>query len=103
MAAYRQAVSAAFKEVADALASVRPARESQADTPARAAAAERAPKLARARLDAGDSGSIDRLEAERSASATALEVVRNRERQPAAAVALMKALGGGWPGLSAAR
>jgi multidrug efflux system outer membrane protein len=103
VAAYQQAVSTAFKEVADALASLRAARESQADTEARAAAAERALKLARARFDAGYSGSLDRLEAERSASAAALEVVRNRERQLAATVELMKALGGGWTGLPGAR
>jgi multidrug efflux system outer membrane protein len=99
VAAYQQAVSSAFKEVADALASLRAARESQADTEARSAAAERALKLAQARFDAGYSGSLDRLEAERSAAAAALEVVRNRERQLAAATDVMKALGGGWAGL----
>lgn len=103
VAAYQQAVSAAFKEVADALASLRAARESQADTEARSAAAERALKLAQARFDAGYSGSLDRLEAERSAAAAALEVVRNRERQLVATADVMKALGGGWTGLPGRR
>lgn len=99
VAAYQLAVSTAFKEVADALANLRAARESQADAEARSAAAERALKLAQARFEAGYSGSLERLESERSAAAAALEVVRNRERQLAATVDLMKALGGGWPGL----
>ncbi len=99
VAAYQQAVSTAFKEVADALANLRAARESQADAEARSAAAERALKLAQARFEAGYSGSLERLESERSAAAAALEVVRNRERQLAATVDLMKSLGGGWPGL----
>ncbi|MBI5717449.1 MAG: efflux transporter outer membrane subunit [Burkholderiales bacterium] len=99
VAAYQQAVSTAFKETADALASLRAARESQVDTEARSAAAERALKLAQARFGAGYAGSLERLEAERSAAAAALEVVRNRERQLAASVELMKALGGGWAGL----
>lgn len=101
VAAYQQAVAVAFKEVADALASLRAARESQADTEARSAAAARALKLAQARFDAGYSGSLERLDAERSANAAALEVVRNRERQLAAAVDFVKALGGGWAGLPA--
>jgi multidrug efflux system outer membrane protein len=97
--AYQQAVAAAFKEVADALVNLRAAREAQADTEARSAAAERALKLAQARFEAGYSGSLERLDAERSAGAAALDVVRNRERQLAAAVDLLKSLGGGWSGL----
>lgn len=100
VAAYQQAVSSAFKEVADALSNLRAARESEADAAARSAAAARALQLAQARFDAGYSGSLERLDAERSAAAAALEVVRNRERQLAATVELMKALGGGWPGLA---
>ena len=99
VAAYQQAVATAFKEVGDALANLRAARESQADTEARSASATRSLGFARARFDAGYSGSLERLDAERSASAAALEVVRNRERQLAAAVDLKKALGGGWAGL----
>ncbi|MFO1267250.1 MAG: hypothetical protein U1F25_08080 [Rubrivivax sp.] len=55
-------------------------------------------KLAQARFDAGYSGSLERLDAERTATAAAIEVVRNRERQLAATVDLLKALGGGWAG-----
>ncbi len=96
---YQQAVATAFKEVADALANLRAARESQADAEARSAAAARALKLAQARFDAGYSGSLERLDAERSAAGAALEVVRNRQAQLAAAVDVMKALGGGWTGV----
>jgi outer membrane protein, multidrug efflux system len=96
VSAYQQAVATAFKEVADALANLRAARESQADAEARSAAAARALKLAQARFDAGYSGSLERLDSERGASAAAIEVVRNRQAQLAAAVDLIKALGGGW-------
>ncbi|MCW5633889.1 MAG: efflux transporter outer membrane subunit [Rubrivivax sp.] len=99
VAAYQQAVSSAFKEVADALAGLRAARESEPDVRARGDSAARALELAKARFDAGYSGSLERLEAERTAAGAALEVVRNRERQLAATVDLMKALGGGWTGL----
>jgi len=98
VAAYQQAVATAFKEVADALASLRAARESEADARARSEAAAHALKLAQARFDAGYSGSLERLDVERTANAAAIEVVRNRERQLAASVDLMKALGGGWAG-----
>ena len=99
VAAYQQAVATAFKEVADALANLRAARESQTDAEARSAASARALKLAQARFDAGYSGSLDRLDAERSAGAAALDVVRNRQSQLASSVDLIKALGGGWAGL----
>lgn len=101
VAAYQQAVATAFKEVADALANLRAARESEADARTRSEAAARALTLAQARFDAGYSGSLERLDAERTANAAAIDVVRNRERQLAAAVELMKALGGGWDGLPA--
>jgi multidrug efflux system outer membrane protein len=99
VSAYQQAVATAFKEVADALSNLRAASESQADAEARSAAAVRALKLAQARFDAGYSGSLERLDAERTASAAASEVVRNRQAQLNALIDLIKALGGGWAGL----
>ena len=94
--AYQAAVSTAFKEVADALANARAARESQADVLARATAASRAQKLAQARFDAGYSGYLDLLDAQRTTTAAQLDVARNRQAQLNASVDLFKALGGGW-------
>jgi multidrug efflux system outer membrane protein len=96
--AYQAAVSTAFKEVSDALAGVRAARESQADVERRAAAAEQAQKLAQARFDAGYTGYLELLDAQRTATAARLDVVRNRQAQLGASVDLIKALGGGWSG-----
>jgi multidrug efflux system outer membrane protein len=96
--AYQAAISTAFKEVADALAAVRAARESQDDTLLRDAAAQRALTLAKARFDAGYSGYLELLDAQRTATAARLEAVRNRQAQLSASVDLFKALGGGWAG-----
>ena len=94
--AYQAAVSSAFKEVADALANARAARESSSDVELRAAASARAQKLAQARFDAGYSGYLDLLDAQRTATAARLDVVRNRQAQLNASVDLFKALGGGF-------
>ena len=94
--AYQSAVATAFKEVADALANSRAARESQADNERRAASAETAERLSKARFDAGYSGYLELLDTQRTASAARLDVVRNRQAQLSASVDLFKALGGGW-------
>jgi multidrug efflux system outer membrane protein len=99
--AYQGAVATAFKEVADALANSRAAGESQADTERRAASADTAERLAQARFDAGYAGYLELLDAQRTATAARLDVVRNRQAQLNASVDLFKALGGGWVGSSA--
>lgn len=96
IAAYQGAVSSAFKDVADALATLRAAADSEADVAARAAAAERAQQLARVRFDSGYSGYLEFLDAQRTATAAQLDVVRNRQARLAATVQLLQALGGGW-------
>jgi multidrug efflux system outer membrane protein len=96
--AYQGAVSTAFKEVADALANTRAARESQADVAQRSASADKAEQLAKARFDAGYAGYLELLDAQRTATAARLDVVRNRQAQLNASVELIKALGGGWLG-----
>ena len=99
--AYQGAVATAFKEVADALSNLSAARESAPDLTLRQAASERAVKLAQARFDAGYSGYLDLLDAQRTATAARLDAVRNRQAQLNASVDLIKALGGGWGGLPA--
>ena len=96
LAAYQGAVQAAFKDVADALANLRAARESQADAEASERAATRALDLAHKRYDAGYSGYLELLDAQRTANSARLLTVANRQAQLAATVELFKALGGGW-------
>jgi len=97
--AYRGAVENAFKDVADALANLRAAQGSQDDLARADRAAANALKLSKARYDAGYSGNLDYLDAQRSAAAAQLDLVRNRQAQLAASVDLFRALGGGWKGV----
>ncbi|MDQ2778827.1 MAG: efflux transporter outer membrane subunit [Pseudomonadota bacterium] len=94
--AYRATAQTAFKEVADALANLRAARESAVDVQSRDRAARDALQLAKARFDAGYSGNIELLDAQRTATAAELVVISNRQQQLNASVDLLKALGGGW-------
>lgn len=96
--AYRGVVEDAFKDVADALANLQAAKGSQDDLARADRAAANALKLARARYDVGYSGHLDLLDAQRSAAAAQLDLVRNRQAQLAASVDLFRALGGGWRG-----
>ncbi|AKJ31760.1 efflux transporter outer membrane subunit [Caldimonas brevitalea] len=96
VAAYQGAVHSAFKDVADALANLRAARESQADVEASEKAALRALQVAQQRYDVGYSAYLELLDAQRTANTARLRTVDNRQAQLAATVAVFKALGGGW-------
>jgi outer membrane protein, multidrug efflux system len=96
VAAYQSAVATAFKETSDALNNLSAARDSLTDVLKREAATNNALRLAKARFDAGYSGYLELLEAQRSATNAGLDVVRNKQAQLAASVELMKAIGGGW-------
>jgi multidrug efflux system outer membrane protein len=93
---YQKAVETAFREVADALATVRQTAAAEADQQARAQAARNVLRLARLRYEAGYSAYIEVLDAQRTANEAELGLVRNRQSRLAASVDLMKALGGGW-------
>ena len=103
VAAYQGAVSAAFKDVADALANAQAAAQSQADVERRDRATANALRLAQARYDAGYAAYLELLDAQRTATAAQLDRVRNRQAQLNASVDLFKALGGGWEAPGAAR
>ena len=94
--AYRGAVEDAFKDVADALANAQAAQRSQTDLESADRAAANALRLAQARYDSGYSGHLDLLDAQRSAAAAQLDLVRNRQAQLSSSVDLFRALGGGW-------
>ncbi len=93
---YQKAVETAFREVADALATVRQTAAAEADQQARAQAARNVLRLARLRYEAGYSAYLEVLDAQRTANEAELGLVRNRQSRLAASVDLMKALGGGW-------
>ena len=101
--AWRGAVEDAFKDVADALANAQAAQRSQAELERADRAASNALRLAQSRYDAGYSGHLDLLDAQRSAAAAQLDLVRNRQAQLVASVDMFRALGGGWqaPALAA--
>lgn len=96
LAAYQGAAQSAFREVSDALIAARAAREAEADLLARTGSTERSLRIAQLRYEAGYSGYLEVLDAQRSANAAALDAVRNRQARLAAAVDLFKALSGGW-------
>jgi multidrug efflux system outer membrane protein len=95
-AVYQQAVETAFREVADALSSVRLSSSAEQDYQASVDAARRALRLSRMRYDAGYSPYLEVLDAQRQANLSELAALRNRQALLSATVDLMKSLGGGW-------
>jgi len=94
--AYRKSVETAFREVADALVSLRQSTESEVDYDARRDAARRALAAARTRYESGYSAYLEVLDAQRTLNDAELAYLRNRQTRLTASVDLMKALGGGW-------
>ncbi len=96
VAGYQKAVETGFREVADALTTVRLTSSSEEDYRMSVAAARRALRLSRMRYEAGYSPFLEVLDAQRTANTTELAALRNRQALLSASVDLMKALGGGW-------
>ncbi|HTQ73087.1 MAG TPA: efflux transporter outer membrane subunit [Burkholderiales bacterium] len=95
-AVYQQSVETAFREVADALSSVRSTASAERDYQASVDAARRALRLSRMRYDAGYSPYLEVLDAQRQANLSEIAALRNRQALLSATVDLMKSLGGGW-------
>ncbi len=100
LARYRQTVLLALEDTENAL--VRHARTRVEDAHLERAATdgERAARLARVRFEAGASGLLEVLDAERTQLQAQDAFAEARTRSVASAVALYKALAGGWPELS---
>lgn len=96
LAAYQKAVQTAFTEVNDALVGLRENAEGETAQDARVTAAEQALKLANDRYEAGYSGFLEVLDAQRTVNDARLAYIGTRQSRLAAAVDLFKALGGGW-------
>ena len=96
LASYQKALEAAFRETADALTNVEWTGAVEADLQTRLAAARDALEISRTRYQAGYSGYLEVLDAQRTANDAELALARNRQARLAYSVDLMKALGGGW-------
>ncbi|MGE0310343.1 MAG: efflux transporter outer membrane subunit [Lautropia sp.] len=97
VASYQGAIEAGFQDVSNALVSVTASQVAEADVRERARATRRAVELATARYDAGYTGYLELLDAQRSNFAAEIEVVRNRLARLNASVDLFRAIAGGWP------
>jgi outer membrane protein, multidrug efflux system len=93
---YRKSVQTAFREVNDALVSVRQNSEAEDAYTGAMSAAQRALQLAQARYDAGYSPYLEVLTAQRTANDATVAWVQNRQARLTSSVDLFKALGGGW-------
>ncbi|WP_028995930.1 efflux transporter outer membrane subunit [Azonexus hydrophilus] len=94
--AWQKTLETAYKEVRDALASLNELGTAESAQENRADNARKALDLARLRYDAGYSGYLEVLDAQRSANEAQLAAIATRQARLNAAVDLFKALGGGW-------
>jgi multidrug efflux system outer membrane protein len=96
VAAYRQRVLEAFDEVQDSLASMHILAEQALSQDQAVKSAQQASQLAQKRYDAGYVSYLDVVEAERTELETERSAVQLEAQRLDVAVALIKALGGGW-------
>jgi len=97
LARYQQSVLLALEDAENALVRHSRARSEDAHLERAAIDGEQAARLARARFEAGASGLLDVLDAERVQLQAQDAFADGRTRSVASAVALYKALAGGWP------
>jgi multidrug efflux system outer membrane protein len=93
---WQKAAQTAFREVADALVNRERLAAQELEIDRQRRAALEAQRIATRRYEAGYSGYLEVLDAQRSAQDADLALLRSRQAQLDAQVALMKALGGGW-------
>lgn len=94
--AWENALQTAYKEVRDALVSLREEGEAENAQRTRVEQATQTLKLARLRHEAGQVGFLEVLDAERTLNDAQQAQVATRQARLGAAVELFKALGGGW-------
>ncbi|MGE5616616.1 MAG: efflux transporter outer membrane subunit [Bacillota bacterium] len=95
-AAYLKVAQNAFREVADALTSIRLAADQETDLRTRVDQARGALRLAALRYERGYSAYLEVLDAQRTLNDAELAYIRNRQAYLSFTVDLMNALGGGW-------
>jgi len=95
--AWQKTLETAYKEVRDALVSLREQGAAEAAQQRRVDNARKALDIAQRRYEAGYSAYLEVLDAQRSANDARLALITTRQARLSAAVELFKALGGGWP------
>jgi multidrug efflux system outer membrane protein len=93
---YRQSVLKAFADVEDNLASLRILAAQSAEIEQAQASARRSADLAQKLYDAGRSGYLELLDAQRNLATVERNAVQLRGERAVTTVALIRALGGGW-------
>ena len=96
VASYQKTVQTAFKEVNDALVTLRESGEKEKAQAIQAEAAKKVLELTQYRYEAGYSGYLELLDAQRSANDAQLNYLNSRQTRLTSTVDLFKSLGGGW-------
>lgn len=96
LASYTGVVQTAFREVNDALVTLRQSREREQALQKSEAAAKAALAVAENRYEAGYSAFLEVLDAQRVHNEASLAFIQSRQARLVATVDLFKALGGGW-------
>ncbi len=94
--AWQNALQVAYKEVRDALVNLRENGEAETAQKVRVDNAQKALDIANRRYEAGYSGYLDVLDAQRTHNDAMLAMIATRQARLAASVELFKAIGGGW-------
>ena len=94
--AWQDSLQTAYKEVRDALVSLREYGEEEKAQSTRVDRAEKAMAIARLRYEAGHTGYLEVLDAQRSLNDAQLAAIGVRQARLSSSVGLFKALGGGW-------
>lgn len=100
VATYRQQVLVAFAEVEDNLAGLRILANQAQQTEEAVVSARRSAELAQMLYEAGRTGYLDLLEAQRNLTTVQRAAVQLRGSRAVTTVALVRTLGGGWDGKS---
>ena len=96
VANYQKTLQTAFKEVSDALLSLKEYNEEEIALATQVDAAQQALTLAQARYEAGYTSFLEVLDSQRSLNNAQLLYFTGRKNRLSASVDLFKALGGGW-------
>lgn len=96
VANYQKTLQTAFKEVSDALLSLKEYNEEEIALATQVDAAQQALTLAQARYEAGYTSFLEVLDSQRSLNSAQLLYFTGRKNRLSASVDLFKALGGGW-------
>jgi multidrug efflux system outer membrane protein len=102
VASYRQSVLGAFADVEDNLSALRVLAAQAGEIDSALQSARRSADLAQKLYDAGRSSYLDLLDAQRNLAVVERSAVQLRGSRAVATVGLIRALGGGWDGGSAA-